>query len=107
MSVDLCESHREEIAFGQPHRPPVCKTVSHKKKKPVSKQLLTFQPEGEILKPAKKVKRSVSYKRKTKASETKLKTTHYTAKSSEENLYQVNCNIYLIQLFLIWMSLYA
>ncbi|XP_015672315.1 protein mono-ADP-ribosyltransferase PARP4 [Protobothrops mucrosquamatus] len=93
MSVDLCESDRGEIAFGQPRRPPVCKTVSHKKKKPVSKQLLTFQPEGEILKPAKKVKRSASYKRKTKVSETKLKTTHYAAKSSEENLYQLHMNL--------------
>ncbi|XP_058041921.1 protein mono-ADP-ribosyltransferase PARP4 isoform X1 [Ahaetulla prasina] len=81
----LCKSVREEIAFEQPHRPLVCKTVSPKKKKAVPKHLLAFHSEGEILKPSKKVKRSASYKRKTAASETKLKTTHYAAKSSEEN----------------------
>uniref|UniRef100_A0A8C6X4J2 PARP4 MVP-ID C-terminal domain-containing protein n=1 Tax=Naja naja TaxID=35670 RepID=A0A8C6X4J2_NAJNA len=80
-----CKSVREEIAFEQPPRPIVCKTVRHTTKKAVPKLPLPFHPEKEILKPSKKGKRSACYKSQKTASEMKLNTTHDAAKSSEEN----------------------
>uniref|UniRef100_A0A2H6MVH8 PARP4 MVP-ID C-terminal domain-containing protein n=2 Tax=Micrurus carvalhoi TaxID=3147026 RepID=A0A2H6MVH8_9SAUR len=85
LSGVLCKSAREEIAFEQPPRPLVCKTVPHTKKKAVPNHLLAFHSEEEILKSSKKEKRSAFYKRQTTASKMKLNTTHYAAKSSEEN----------------------
>ncbi|XP_063161870.1 protein mono-ADP-ribosyltransferase PARP4 [Candoia aspera] len=81
--VFLPESLTEEIALEKPQRALACKT----KKKIIRKSQAAFQSEVEISKlgPAKKWKRSASCKKLKTASEMKLKTTRYAAKSSEEH----------------------
>ncbi|XP_070605865.1 protein mono-ADP-ribosyltransferase PARP4 isoform X1 [Erythrolamprus reginae] len=79
----MCGAGEEEIAFGSLHSPLVCNPVSPPKKKAVPKLLLAVQSEEETI--SRKGSRMASYKKNATASENKLRTTHYAAKSSEDN----------------------